>query len=114
MSQFIFDALFEPPHNEDKPEESNLEVMFGWDNPLKHYFCTVFYKNPTDDMEETLWSSLDDREASMGGYSAAETILDKLKSLDIGVPEPEHAIKLVKLNEGNVRYKFSDCCWKRM
>lgn len=79
----------------------NVQIMAGWDRPLKEYFMTIFDLDSNDD-DEVIWSSMDD-------YSDDDQISTKrlrniLNSKNIEVPKGFW--EKVELKEGNIFYNF--------
>lgn len=99
MSQVKFRAV---------TESGPVEVMAGWDRPLREYFMTIFDLTPNDD-NETVWSTIDH-------YSAENTFSTKRlrKQLtEMGLLAPEGFWELVERQEANVTYTFENGAWRK-
>lgn len=78
-----------------------VDVMAGWDYPLKHFFLSVF--DLREDAEtETLYSTIDDP-------NPEETLSTKrlrAKLVTLGVTAPPEFWEIVERRERSVQYKF--------
>ena len=84
-----------------------VKVCGGWDNPLQHFFLTIF--NPEDDEEECFWSGLD-HFPDMGGTQNILDIKNVLSSFKIVPPDGFYA--LILLCEGNVFHSWKNGKWE--
>lgn len=91
MSQVKFNSKF---------EGKDVEVMGGWDNPLKTYHLTVFDLTP-DAEEETLWCAMD----HFGFKFSLEQMRESLVKLGI-TPPNEEFFEICSRKEGNVVFRY--------
>ena len=87
MSQVKFEYTYK-----GKP----VEIMAGWDNPMQHYFLTVFDMDEDAD-EETVWSTLDHPDTR--DATGTERLDAQLAIMSID--PPEGFWEKVRLKEGN-------------
>lgn len=99
MSQVKFDGVTK--------DGVAIEVMAGWDHPCREYFVTLFYKEPPEDEEEVLYSTIS------GDTDCATTEALKAKVASFGIETPEGFWERVELNERNVGHNFHDGSWRR-
>lgn len=85
--------------------EKPVEVMAGWDRPLRHYYLTVFDLSE----EEVVWSTLG---TVPGGGCASVGPLAKAL-IELGIEEPEGFWDHVKMPEGNVTVTFVEGAWRK-
>lgn len=97
MSQVKFETTYR-----DKP----VEVMAGWDPPLKNYFMTVFDLDPDAD-QETVWSAIE--HPDVRDYEGTERLDAQLAIM--GIQTPEGFWEKVRLNEGNTKHVFMGGKW---
>lgn len=89
MSQIIFKTI--------TPELGPIEIMAGWDVPMREYFLTVF----KDDADETVvWSQMHKP------LPIDKVNTDRLvaKLVELGITAPDGFWELVHKQEGNARY----------
>lgn len=84
----------------------DVEVMGGWDRPLKEFFLTVF---ETDDEDTVIWSAMHDP------MSQDKLNTDRLRTqlTKMGIEAPKGFWDKVELRESNVVYKFQYGDWER-
>jgi len=98
MSQVTFKSTY---------RDRRIEVMAGWDRPLRHYFLTVFDLDASDDDPETVWSTLESPSAL--DNTSTERLRKKLGSMDISVPEGFW--ERVERQEGNAVHAYENGNW---
>jgi len=84
-----------------------VEVMAGWDRPLRHYFLTVFDMDASDDEPETVWSTIDFPSAG----DSLSTVRLEAKLLDMGIQAPEGFWERAHRQEGNVCHTYDKGAW---
>lgn len=97
MSQVKFETTYK-----GKP----VEVMAGWDNPMQHFYLTVFDLDGDAD-EETVWDTLmhpDNRDGT-----GTERLDAQLATMSINVPEGFW--EKVRLKEGNRMHVHMGDAW---
>lgn len=75
-----------------------VEVLTGWDRPLKYYFLSIFGAS-----SEPIWSGLDHFPG--GGVQEPERILEVLTTLQMDFP-PD-LLEYLTRHEGNVIYTYT-------
>jgi len=83
-----------------------VEVVGGWDRPLKEFFLTVF---ETDDEDTVIWSAMHDPKAA--DKLNTERLREQL--VRMGIEAPKGFWEKVELREANVVYKFQLGGWER-
>jgi len=84
-----------------------VEVMAGWDRPLRHYFLTVFDMDASDDEPETVWSTIDFPSAG----DSLSTVRLEAKLLDMGIQAPEGFWERAHRQEGNILHAYNAGAW---
>lgn len=80
-----------------------VEVMAGYDRPLKEFFMTLFDRRE-DSEEETVWSTLEcPSDIDNDNTSRLRSVLVK----DFGIVPPSGFWEKVEKREGNVVYGFT-------
>jgi len=100
MSQVIFET--------EHPEYGPVEVISGWDSPLRYYHLTILRINPPEDEDELVWCNLDH---FRDGLASAEEAGEVLKGLGFEPPEGWGSMVTQKL--GNVLFLWQDGRWVR-
>ena len=85
-------------------EGNPVEVMGGWDRPLRHYHLAIFDKD-----EEPVWTTM--FEYPGGGTTKPELLLEKLEEL--GIEPPEGFLDRFLRQEANVMYTHRNNEWSR-
>lgn len=98
MSQVKFKAA--------TPSGNPIEVMGGWDKPLRMYFLAIFDLRENAE-EETLWDSMDD--GSEEDFKSTARLQAKLR--DLGIEPPPDFWALVERQERNVVQTWSGTTW---
>lgn len=88
--------------------EQNVEIMAGWDRPLRHYFLTIFDLGAQVDDRETVWSTLE--EPSPADNRSTERLRAKLS--EYGITAPDGFWDRVHRQEGNSVHMFKDGAWQ--
>lgn len=73
MSQIKFTTQYKGKH---------VEVMGGWDVPLRHYHLTIFNLDATEDEDEVIWCNLN----ALGFPGSLEPYRKLLATMGIEVP----------------------------
>jgi len=81
-----------------------VEVMGGWDRPLRHFHLAIFDKD-----DEPVWTTM--FEYPGGGTSDSEALLTKLEEL--GIKAPEGFADRFRREEANVMYTHRNGEWDR-
>jgi hypothetical protein len=56
-----------------------VNVLMGWDRPLSYYFMVIEYADAADELEDPVYSNLDDEHAGLEGeLSYFETVARRL------------------------------------
>lgn len=88
-------------------EGREVEVVGGYDEPLRYYHLTVF--NPPEDDEECAWSDLDHF-----SFDQMRTLDYAKKQLDsMGIKPPDGFWELCEHKLGNVFWGWQDGKWIR-
>jgi len=100
MSQVTFTVTF--------TVVGEVEVMGGWDRPLKEFYLTVFGvpKGPDED-EEIIWSAINEPAAE----DQQGTTRLRAKLVELGITPPAGFWEKVELREGNVQRAFVEGAW---
>lgn len=99
MSQVKFKAQYK-----SKP----VEVMGGYDRPLKDFYLTVFDESE-DAEEETVWSTL----SHPSQVDLKSTLRLRTQLMEMGIEAPEGFWERVELKEANVNHVFKNGAWVR-
>lgn len=92
---------------------TQVEVMAGWDRPLKEFYMTLFFVgHEADDpaSDEALWSTIG--ECGLEGHPDTKRIRESLARF--GITAPEGFWDRVELREANVIHTFKDGLWGRV
>jgi hypothetical protein len=90
-----------------------VEVMAGWDRPLKEFYMTLFFAGQEaddPDSDEALWSTIG--ECGLEDYPDTKRIREKLAQF--GITAPEGFWDRVELQEANVIHTFKDNAWTKL
>ena len=108
MSQVKFKCDASEQIRQRHPRCTRVEVVAGWDRPIRGYHMTV-YDLTTDPHDEIIvWCNLDHFDFP-GIASNTEPLKRVLKEFNIDVPAEFWA--RVELNEGNVFHTFDGTNW---
>jgi hypothetical protein len=86
-----------------------VEIMAGWDRPLRHYFLTVFLVDAVDDHGSDVWWSTMEH-PSAADNDGTERLQHKLT--EHGIVAPEGFWERVHRQEGNVVHVFANGAWE--
>ena len=93
MSRHILNSVY---------HERPIQVVLGWDRPLRGFFCTVQWLDDESDGAGFLYANLDD-ESTVNGF--ADLPYFRAKLVDLGVEVPERMYQEVerdgRTNRGN-------------
>ena len=90
-----------------------VEVMAGWDRPLKEFYMTLFFADdPSNDPgdDEALWSTVGER--GLEGHPDTKRIRENLARF--GITAPEGFWDRVELQEANVIHTLKDNAWSKV
>lgn len=85
-----------------------VEVVAGWDEPLKYYHFTVFDLR-VDAKKETIFCNLDDKDP----FAVKTTDKWKQTLTQMNIAAPVGFWERVERKEGNALYKFANGQWSK-
>jgi hypothetical protein len=104
MSQVTFQATI----GSDK--STPVEIMAGWDRPLRHYFLNVFLVDAVDDQGSDVWWSTIGNPSDEDSHGTGR-LRQQLDSM--GITVPEGFWERVERREANVTYAYAEGVWNR-
>lgn len=87
---------------------TKVEILGGWDRPLREFFISVFNTNPPEDSEGIIYSTLGDWNA----LDRDSTLRLQGKLEKLGVALPDGFWDRVERREGNVTHVHRNGSWE--